>query len=366
MLGVTIELLGRCLKCVIGKRSTKYCRTQKSHTEPKAYPCLDCYLDGNTTSKCRQELRHLHSNGVKTIPLHSAPVHGYDSLPRSYQELDSLSVTVSTDTDVADMSTLKYATGFLTDYSAEKFDGWLDRFCKQTNTRFSVHTGKQDNSKSEHGTLCIKDKHETYSVKWSKCYNCFRGGKGRLKPEVKDPLKRRNAPGSRCCECPAAIRTRLLLLASSLQILEIQVPLSSAHQNHDPTSIPDQLCNKPLPEIESKIESLINDVRLSPVSLRMAIQDWVKKELIPLHLSNGTLEHPPQLFNRSYFPTNKDLRNIARHAIVKRRNSLFDQEALEVLLKEKTKSEGLKYFFQKYSSPAHEEGQEAMKTRYYC
>lgn len=285
--GMTIELLERCLDCVIGKRSAKYCRTQKSHTQPKAYPCLKCYIDGKCTSKCRQELRHLHPNGVKTVSVYSSSsenVHGCLSLPRSYQELASLYVTLSVDTDVADISTVKYATGYLTDYSAAKFDGWFDRYCKQSNTRFSVHTGKQDNTKSEHGTLCINGKYETYMVKWSKTYNCFRGGKGRLKAEVKDPLKRRNAPGSRCCECPAVIRTRLLLLTSNIEILEVQVPLPSAHQNHTPTSIPDQLCNKPLPEIESKIESLINDVRLTPVSLKMAIQDWVKKELIPQHL----------------------------------------------------------------------------------
>ncbi len=261
----------------------KKCKVLSYTKIPYPTQGLKCYIDGKYTSKCRQELRHLHPNGVKTLSVYSSSgenVRGCLSLPKSYQELDSLSVTVSADTDVADVSTVKYATGYLTEYSAAKFDGWFDRYCKQSNTRFSVHTGKQDNTKSEHGTLCINGKYETYMVKWSKSYNCFRGGKGRLKAEVKDPLKRRNAPGSRCCECPAVLHTRLLLLTNSIEILEVQVPLPSAHQNHTPTSIPDQLCNKPLPEIESKIESLINDVRLTPVSLKMAIQDWVKKELI--------------------------------------------------------------------------------------
>lgn len=55
---------------------------------------------------------------------------------------------------------------------------------------------------------------------------------------------------------------------------------------------------------------------------------------------------------------------------MKRRHSLFDQEALEMLLKEKAKSDGLKYFFQKYrysvqkQEGIQQESQEVVKTRY--
>lgn len=346
-----IELLGRCLECVIGKRSSKYCRVLKSHTQPKAAPCWKCYKEGNNNSKCRQELHHLDPNGTKTLLVYSI-LSGENtilSLPKSCQELESLGITVPVD-DTTDLSSVKYATGYLLEYSATKFGEWYGKYCKQSDTKYSVHTGKQANTKSEHGTLHIDGKYEAYMVKWSKSYNCFRGGKGRLKAEIENPLKRRNAPGSRCCTCPAVIRTRLLVIGDDTEILEVNVPLSSAHENHTPTSITDQLCNKPLPEIENKIKSLVNDVRLTPISLKMAIQDWVRKELIPQHLNDGILERPPQPFNRSYFPTNKDLRNIAHEAIVKRRCSLFDQEALVMLLKEQAQSNGLLYFFQKYSS----------------
>ena len=73
---------------------------------------------------------------------------------------------------------------------------------------------------------------------------------------------------------------------------------------------------------------------------KLTIQYWVKNELIPQHLHEGILEQPLQPFSCSYFPTNKDLRNMAHHATMKRRHSLFDKEALEVLLKEQAQSKG--------------------------
>ena len=299
----SIKLLGRCLECVVGKRSVKHCRIQKAHTQPKVSPCLKCYNQGYSTSKCRQELHHLDSNGIITLPVYSITpdksIQSIVSLPQSCQELDSWNISVSVDTDVSSLSNVKYATGYLLEYSEAKFESWYNRYCRQTNTRYSIPTGKQGNTKLEHGTLYINGDYKGYMVKWSKSYKCFRAGKGRLKQEINDSLKRRNAPGSHCCACPAVIRTRLLILDNN-KILEIQVPLSSAHENHTPTSIPDQLCNRPLPEIESKIESLINDVRLTPVSLKLAIQDWVKMNLFHnISMKEYLNSHP----NHSIVPT---------------------------------------------------------------
>ena len=61
---------------------------------------------------------------------------------------------------------------------------------------------------------------EEFRVSWSQTDRCFRGGKPRLKPEVKNPLKRHNAPGSRRCGCPAEIRARLMVTKSGLSLLE--------------------------------------------------------------------------------------------------------------------------------------------------
>jgi len=71
--------------------------------------------------------------------------------------------------------------------------------------------------------------------------------------------------------------------------------------------------------------------------------------LIPKQIEEGIIEELPQAFNRAYFPTKNDLRNMSHKAIVKRRNSLFDQDVLNRLLKDKAKSSGLLYLLQKYS-----------------
>ena len=150
-------------------------------------------------------------------------------------------------------------------------------------------------------------------------YNCFRAGQGRQKPEVPDPLKRRAAPGSRCCDCPAAIYCRLLTLSNQQQILEVQLPLQNAHKNHNPLSITDQLCNKPLLEIERKIEELVRDTRINSVSLKLVVENWVTKVQ---QIKEGILNEPLQPFNRAYFPTKKDLRNVVYCAIVKTKFSI--------------------------------------------
>jgi len=48
--------------------------------------------------------------------------------------------------------------------------------------------------------------------------------------KVSDPLKRRNAPGSRCCGCPATVYCCLLTISNEQNLLEIQFPLQTAHK----------------------------------------------------------------------------------------------------------------------------------------
>ena len=138
-----IELLGRCLECVVGKRSAKYCRVEKSHTQPKVSSCLKCYNEGYSTSKCRQELGHSNPNGTIAVPVYgSSSDEGILSLPRSCQEFSSWSITVPVNSDVIKYDDVKYATGYLLEYSAEKFELWYEKYCKQSSTRYSICTGK--------------------------------------------------------------------------------------------------------------------------------------------------------------------------------------------------------------------------------
>ena len=146
-----------------------------------------------------------------------------------------------------------------------------------------------------------------------------------MKPEISNPVKRRNAPGSFKCQCPADIHTRLLATSCGIHLLEVIIPNSSLHKGHDRSSVVDQLSQRVLPEVEEKIRMLVTDVHLNHLNLKLVLEDWVNSELIPQHQKEGKLVERPSQFNRSYFPTNKDLRNAVHKAIMCSRGSCFDQ-----------------------------------------
>ena len=128
--------------------------------------------------------------------------------------------------------------------------------------------------------------------------------------------------------------------------MQLTIPTSSAHTNHDTDSLADLLSHKPLPEIEEKVESLVRHSHLSQISLVLALRDWIKHELIPRHLRDGTLSQIPNEHDRRYFPTAEDVKNMSKRAINKMRKNMFDQDALESFLK--GEREGLTYFLRKY------------------
>jgi len=84
--------------------------------------------------------------------------------------------------------------------------------------------------------------------------------------------------------------------------LEIQFPLENSHKNHDPLSTTDQLCKKPVIELENKIEELVRDTRLNLVSLKLVMYYWINKIIIPKHIQEGILAVPPNSFNLIFLP----------------------------------------------------------------
>ena len=270
------------------------------HTECKAECCLECLEAGYNMTKCRMELLHVEPNGSKAISIgftcceHEVS-YSMLRLPHCCLKLEGLHITVPMNVSIQDLSgctNLTHFTGFMLDYNEAEWDDWFSSYCQHSKTRYSILTGKQVNKGQEHGIIHIHDKNFTFKIEWSRIYNCFRAGKGRLKPENSNPSKRRNAPGSHCCDCPAAVYCRLLTLSADhnhRQILEVQLPLYSAHKGHDPLSIADQPCYKPHPEIEKKAEELVGDTRLTALSLKLVIDDWVSKVLIPKHMEEGII-----------------------------------------------------------------------------
>jgi len=226
--------------------------------------------EGNVT-KCRVENKHRSVNGTKAVPVTDVAGDGY---AECCQELNNLHKQVSVETTEAPQRL--YTTGYLFPYTAETWTKWRNKFQAQTGTTYVSQSGKQKNTGRGIGVIVVGGRMEEYRVSWSQTYRCFRGGKPRLKPEVKNPLKRRNAPGSRRCNCPAELCTRLLVTNSGLSLLEISIPPISFHKGHDPTSVMDKLCQRMLPEVEEKVRSLVMEAHLHNLNLKLVLEDWVR------------------------------------------------------------------------------------------
>ncbi len=145
--------------------------------------------------------------------------------------------------------------------------------------------------------------------------------------------------------------TAKLIKTEYEEILHVTFPLPSAHSGHSLKSLSDMHSYQPLPEVMERVESFVSNSYLSQISLKLALQEWVTKELIPFHIQKGILDSIPSEFNRHYHPTTQDLRNITRNAINKLRRHTFDQDALGILLEDETKQHTeFQYFLRKYKT----------------
>ena len=164
-------------------------------------------------------------------------------------------------------------------------------------------------------------------------------------------LERRNAPGSWKFGCQATVQTKLVQLSSEETVLEIRIPSLQVYlATHDPKSVFDQLSHEPLPQIEEKVYSLVQEACLTQMVLILAVRDWVK-ELIPRRLQEGKITEAPSQYSRAYFPTNEDIHSVACRAIVQQRSSLLDQHAVENYFREAKKHQEIDFYLHKYKAP---------------
>ena len=105
---------------------------------------------------------------------------------------------------------------------------------------------------------------------------------------------------------------------------------ASQIKGHDPTSVMDKLCQRMLPEVEEKVRSLVTEAHLHNLNLKLVLEDWVRNQLIPKHKQEGILQETPNHYNRGYFPTTKDLRNVAQQAIMQSRRGNWKSREREM------------------------------------
>ena len=52
---------------------------------------------------------------------------------------------------------------------------------------------------------------------------------------------------------------------------------------------------------------------LSQISLELSLKKWVTKKFIPEHIKLEIIADKPSKYNRHYYPTTQDLRNITKN-----------------------------------------------------
>ena len=104
--------------------------------------------------------------------------------------------------------------------------------------------------------------------------------------------KNRRSVGTRGVCCEAAIHLRLLRIARGMEILEVKVPMGTAH-SHDLSSVADQICLKPLQQLEAKVSELVHDSLLNQRALRMALKTWVDNDVELISFKGLNLAFPP-------------------------------------------------------------------------
>lgn len=352
-----VEVLGRCITCYRQKLSSHQCRVTRGHEDKKASICQLCYEVNplSSVTMCRQTLKHQGHNALQAVEM-KVPCN---ELPACASELLGLTVErhVHDERDDEEENEnyhvpYKYAVGYMTPYSNKAWEAWLQKFSLQTHTSFKVRNGRQTNAQSrEKGAIRFQDETRSYTTEWVQPYRCMRGGKPRHKA-LSLTQRHRTCPGSKLLGCTAHIQTRLLKVENGGDVLEIKLPLMSAHLPvHNPQEGFEQLAFKPLKEIEDKVTELVQQCYLRRKSLKAALTAWVEKELIPQHLAAGVLTSQPSVYNRTYYPTNEDLRTLTRKALVHERGSAWDQPAVQALLEEEEKRSGTRFYFQQYKKP---------------
>ncbi|XP_065918696.1 uncharacterized protein [Dysidea avara] len=316
----------------------------KQHEEAGADVCNSCDDKQNNITTCRQQLRHDGSNATCKKKVDRCEELG---LPQCCLNLAGLHLECYASNP--DKLKTPNATGYMMPYNEEKWEKWLQQFTLQTQCEYTARNGSKANIKTrEKGVIRVNKGQFSYTSSWVHTYNCLRGGKGKFNPPSLDVEKKSRASiGSRRLGCPACIHIRHLIVSNGMEILEIKVPLLCAHlSSHTPSSIKDQLTMKPLTEIEQKVTDLVLECFLNQRALRMLLNSWVEKDLIPAHIESGVLIEPPSQFNRAYYPTKADIRVMVTKVMTKQRNGLFDQDAVMELLQS---TAGIKHYFRQYN-----------------
>ena len=120
----------------------------------------------------------------------------------------------------------------------------------------------------------------------------------------------------------------------------ISLPTKEAHEKVHPTGIVGGMAQRVHPMISKKIEDLVKEGITEVHEVKRSLRLFVKTDM---------RTNPPSESNRSYYPTNTDIRNHIDAAKAAIQLSKFDQISLKAMYEEWTKERKQgKYFFRPY------------------
>lgn len=128
--------------------------------------------------------------------------------------------------------------------------------------------------------------------------------------------------------------------ATFRNIIYINLPLAASHTNHT-VSIESAFVNRMHIRLKERIKEHVKMGITSVPYIRKMLKSFLNKELSADCVT-------PSSNDRSYFPTNRDIRNCIHAALVKGQNSGLDQENLQKKIEEwqKEEPEDLYYYRQ--------------------
>ena len=212
--------------------------------------CAECELKRNSITVCRLTLHHTGSNVFKQTSFKGT------SLPDCCKELTSLQVESYAAGEKQGHYREDYATGHTIPYEEKMWKDWFRHFTLQMGCQYTIQRGMQTNEQSrEVGAINLQGELHPFKSVWTHSYYCLRRGKAKSWTLNK---KNRCAIGTRRTGCNAQLLTRLLRTLDGTEVLEIRVPTLDAHfPTHDPCSISDQMCMRPVSELSKKVCELV-------------------------------------------------------------------------------------------------------------
>ena len=286
----------------------------------------------------------------------TAGLEEQEKVPQCYHSLHSISFTTyeinvlvdptATIAHLGPQCPQDYGLGFLVNYTNKKWDEWRKSFEHQSGSVLKLCTRANTNKETNNGVMRIETIVYQYTVGDNTIHVFEEDNLGTK--HLMSTKKKRNAPGSRLSGCQAMLNARLLKTECG-EMLHITFPLPTAHSGHLLKSLAGMHSYKPLPEVVSRVESLVTNSYLSQVSLKLSPSEWVKKELIPQHIKQGIIEDIPSTYDRHYHPSVQDLRSITKSVINNIRKNMFDQDALDDFLQNECQNnQEFQYFVRKY------------------